>query len=265
MALACGLDPCTASWFHVSMKTVLLMLLSLTFSAMPGSVTHAAEPKTQKPFPLTTLSGTTYQNCRIVKVTPESITVMHDAGVTRVSFENLGEAWRRQFNYDPAKARAYAQEEADRANEAEAARQAASRRRQQEESQRMAELVAMEKRREAELTAIAILGPPIAPAPLPGDPTPQLGATPAVEDSGVPVLAPISGVHTPGSTYRTYSRDRYGDYHDGGWYPYLPVYGSGFGVYPVRPAYACPVPYARPAVRVTVPFRGGGGVIRVSR
>ncbi|HSI62566.1 MAG TPA: hypothetical protein VLE43_05590 [Candidatus Saccharimonadia bacterium] len=219
------------------MKTVLM--LALAFSAMLVSGAQAApeDEEAAKPFQLTTLTGDKYKNCRILKVTPEAMTVMHDAGVTKIGFDVLGEEWRTKFRYDPAKAEEFAKTQQQLAKEEAAKRQAAAEKRQVREEEQMDILVARERQRLAAEKAAAELGPPLAPAPLPGDATPNLGANTPVTpmEEVVPSLSPITQVYTPGAgTYRTYGRDRYG-------YLYS---GSGFYGYPYFPIYS--VPYCPP-------------------
>lgn len=218
------------------MKTVLMLTLALSALLISG-MQAAPEKETGKPFELTTLTGDKYTNCRILKVTPEAMTVMHDAGVSKISFENLSDEWRSKFRYDPAKAEEFAKAEELRAKEAAEKRELAMKKKQLREEEQMDILVARERQRLAAEKAAAELGPPLAPAPLPGDATPHLGAnaSAAPMEEIVPSLSPITQVYTPGAgTYRTYGRDRYG-------YLYS---GSGFYGYPYFPIYS--VPYCPP-------------------
>ena len=66
------------------------------------------------PFDLTTTLGEKFKNCRITKVTPEGLTIVHDRGVARLSFALLGDELKQQFDYDPATAREYAKAEQEK-------------------------------------------------------------------------------------------------------------------------------------------------------
>lgn len=248
------------------MKTVLMLTLALSAMLLTGAQA-APEEETGKPFQLTTLSGDKYKNCRILKVTPESMTVMHDAGVSKISFENLSDEWRTKFRYDSAKAEEYAKAEEQRVKEAVEKREIAMKKQQLREEEKMDILMARERQRLAAEKAAAELGPPLAPAALPGDATPQLGTTtsePAEEI--VPSLSPITQVYTPGAgTYRTYGRDRYSYLYSGFYgygYPYIPIYNN----VPICPPHHhhSGSSYVQPIIRGSFSV-GGNTVIRVNR
>jgi hypothetical protein len=92
------------------MKTTVLLAFILLNVVNP-SVSGGDE---QPPFELTTLLGETFQHCRILKATPEGITVSHDNGVSKIPFDNLNDEWKKKFHYSPEKARAFQKEEAAR-------------------------------------------------------------------------------------------------------------------------------------------------------
>src|SRR5438046_975889 len=97
--------------------SLLLALISLSATAL-----RAVDGEDQKPFELTTLLGETFHACRIIKATPEAITVAHDKGVTKVPFDNLRDEWKVLFHYTPAKAREFLKEEQQRLAAAEVKR-----------------------------------------------------------------------------------------------------------------------------------------------
>jgi hypothetical protein len=255
------------------MKTVLMLALALATMLASGVPALAQTPspavpdEEAKPLQIITLTGDKCKNCRIMKVTPEAMTVMHDAGVTKISFENLSDEWRTKFRYDAAKAEEYAKAEEQRARDETEKRQTALKKQQMREEEQMDILVARERQRLAAEKALAELGPPLAPAPLPGDTTPNLGmsGSDAVEEI-VPSLSPITQVYTPGAgTYRQFGRDRY-SYFDSGFYgfPFVPVYGGGSGFCPPSHHHSSGSSFVRPMVRDSFPM-GGRGVIRVNR
>ena len=56
---------------------------------------------------VTTLSGTTYREVRLVRVEPDGVTWTHATGACKVNFTDLPEAVRRTYHYDPKRAAAY--------------------------------------------------------------------------------------------------------------------------------------------------------------
>ncbi len=54
-----------------------------------------------------TRNGKSYQNCRVLKVSPDGVTFRHSNGIAKVLFVDMNEAAQEQFGYDPAKTRAY--------------------------------------------------------------------------------------------------------------------------------------------------------------
>lgn len=243
------------------MKTVLMLALG----AMLVSGVQASPEEEAKPFQLTTLTGDKYENCRILKVTPEAMTVMHDAGVSKIDFDILSDEWRTKFRYDPAKAEEYAKAEEQRAKDAAEKREAMIKKQQLREEEQMDILMARERQRLAEEKATAELGPPLAPAPLPGDATPHLGeaGSDSMEEV-VPSLSPITQVYTPGAgTYRTYGRDRYSYLYSGFYgYPYVPIF-TGPHCPPHHHRHSGSS-YGRPIIRGSFSV-GGNTVIRVNR
>jgi hypothetical protein len=260
-----GLDHDPQVWLACIMKTVLMLTLALSAMLLTGAQA-APEEEAGKPFQLTTLTGDKYKNCRILKVTPEAMTVMHDAGVSKISFEILSDEWRTKFRYDPAKAEEFAKVEEQRAKEAAEKREVAMKKQQLREEEQMDILMARERQRLAAEKATAELGPPLAPAPLPGDATPQLGTTGTSQpvEEVVPSLSPITQVYTPGAgTYRTYGRDRYSYLYSGFYgYPYFPIYNVP--ICPPHHHHHSGSSFAQPIIRGSVSV-GGNTVIRVNR
>jgi hypothetical protein len=228
------------------MKAILVLLVIM--SLMPA----LSAVDTSKPFDLTTTLGEKFQNCHITKVTPESITIVHDRGVAKLSFTLLGDEWKEQFEYDPAKAREYAQAE-DEKREATAAKRAQlERQRKLDENEQIAALAAADRQRaEADARLVkehedaikAASIPPTPLAPLPGDPTPNLGQLlpqPIMQtEVVVPTVTPLGDPYTPTKIRsRTYTYP--GGYYSGypyGYYPYQPVYGApGYGSYTPCPS-----------------------------
>lgn len=54
-----------------------------------------------------TIGGTVYTNVTWGTVTPATVTMFHNTGVSVVPIEKLPDEWQQRFNYDPQKAAAY--------------------------------------------------------------------------------------------------------------------------------------------------------------
>jgi hypothetical protein len=234
------------------MKTTLVLVVTMSLVATLGAL------DTSKPFSLTTLVGQKFKNCRITKATPEGITVVHDGGVARLSFAVLGDEWKQHFNYDPEKAREYAEVEEAKRKEVEAKVAEMKRKRAEAEEAQLAALAAAERRRlEAEAKAlqdhqnsVAAANAPLTPlAPLPGDATPNLGTAPPqpimYTEEVVPTVPPVGDPYSPGGRYRSRSyfySDGYLPF--GGYYPYQPIYGipnCGHHITPCPPSSSIPI------------------------
>lgn len=253
------------------MKFLLMTMLGLLML----SGVWAADTESQKPFDLTTLLGQTYKNCQIMKATPEALTIVHDSGVLKISFEQLGDEWKQKFNYDPVKAREFASAEEAKRKEIEATKKAMNEERERKESENITKLAEAEKKRLAE-EAVRVKEQAEASkaAPMVGPPANQVTAT---TEAVVPAFSPISQIYSPGTStsQRFIIRDGAGYYQSGystGYgsgttYVYPPVYGyppyyhGGYGPPPVRPI--CPTPIPTPNVSGTI--RIGNGVIRINR
>lgn len=246
------------------MKFLLMTILGLLM--MSGL--RAADNEEQKPFDLTTLLGQTYKNCHIMKATPEALTLVHDNGVSKVSFEQLSDEWKLKFNYNPAKAREFAIAEDAKRQEIEDKKKAMNAVRERKESEEIAKLAEAEKKRLAE-EAIRVKEQADAAkaAPFVGPPFNQVTST---TEAVVPAFAPISQVYSPGSStsQRFIIREGGGYYQSGGYgttYVYPPIYGypytGGYVCPPVIPI--CPHPVVRPNISGTI--RIGNGVININR
>lgn len=238
-----------------------------------------------KPFHLTTTLGETYKNCRIIKVTPEAITVVHDGGVAKVGFVILDDEWKKKFAYDPGKARAFAEAEQERAGEAAVKRAEQNRKRELREEEMLAELAAQERKRieaEARLAkeqadaARAASMPQTPLAALPGDPAPApVAQTPAPimqTEVVVPMVTPITDVYTP-TKIRSQNFILPEGYYYGGYAPYgfspygyyQPIYtypGTGYPIHG-HPGGICPPHVLRPGVSGTI--SSGGMSIQITR
>jgi hypothetical protein len=98
------------------MKLGHRLTLLLAFSAVLPFVAGAepSQADANAPLQLTTRGGDTYENCRIMKRTPEAVTILHDKGVTKINIATLGDEWREKFGYDTTKAAEFVKQEAVR-------------------------------------------------------------------------------------------------------------------------------------------------------
>ncbi len=218
------LDLRLASCLNKFMKTTVW----LVFILLSSTVLRALNGDNQKPFDLTTLLGETFQHCRIIKATPEGITVLHDGGVSKIPFENLNDDWKKLFNYSPDKSSAFQKEEAARRTLAEEKQRQAQKEYEQLQTKQLSAVATAENRRLQKLeeaiakqqveaaaaAAMAVVSQPGLMIPLPGDPTPYFNtgvmtsrtstvgsAHPTVQSTmevHVPATTPITQIYTPG-------------------------------------------------------------------
>ena len=241
------------------MKRIVLLLSLLL--AVPGL--KAADSKRT----ITTQSGKTFLNCKVVRVHPDGVSFTHQNGAAKIAFKDLPESLRREFRYDPKKA-------------AEYQRSQAALRKQQAERARLREIVMEERLMEAQmaeasyLAAAKSLHRPAGGAPgmslaLPGEALPKV-AQPTPSWLG----APITGTPLGGRAYTRSSYSYWGNYPagfgGGGFYPnagFAYPYGGGFGYgYAPVGAYVSPTIFRSwnvgSGVRVGVGISPFGGVLR---
>ncbi|TLD70572.1 hypothetical protein FEM03_12705 [Phragmitibacter flavus] len=199
------------------MKTALAMVLAILSQALPLSAEENQNPVEPSRFDISTLSGEIYKNSRLIKVTPADLTVMHDAGVAKIGFENLNPTWQQKFGYDPAKADAYREKIAIQNREAEDRRQQLSLQRERTERLAIAKIEAEERRLAAQSKDPAPL------APLPGEENRPLLPAPTTTVEIIPSAPPLGAVHDPGISTRNSSSRRWrsgdGIYSVDGYYP----------------------------------------------
>ncbi|MFT5466674.1 MAG: hypothetical protein ACI8UO_001774 [Verrucomicrobiales bacterium] len=88
---------------------------------------------------LTTLAGRTYLEARVTKVFPDGVIIFHSKGVAKVGYTNLPNDWQERFEFDPEKAKAFAEIEAKRKTAFEAWKRTAIAREQETELDRQLE------------------------------------------------------------------------------------------------------------------------------
>jgi hypothetical protein len=222
------------------MKTPLVVVLGILGLAMISKSEEAGSPAESGHFNISTLSGDTYKNSRLIKVTPADVTVMHDNGVARIDFENLSPAWQKKFTYDSAKARTHRQKMAALQREAEDRRRQLILQRERSERLAIAQIEANERR-------IATRNQePLPLAPLPGEENRPPPPAPSLAEEIIPTLPPLGPVYSPGiHTQTRNSRPwRYGDgiYQVDGYYP---PYLWNFPLHP-WPLFSPPVHHPHP-------------------
>ena len=94
------------------------MILAVAFQAVAQT--------TDKPADLTTTTGKTYKQARVFRVEPDGITYMYAGGMSKIPFTELPEAVRKQYNYDPAAAKAFSAQDDAQQSQLAAAGQAVS-------------------------------------------------------------------------------------------------------------------------------------------
>lgn len=130
---------------------------------------------------ISTLTGRTYRDCKIVNVHPDGVSFTHANGAAKVLFMDLSPEWRTRLGYDPVKAAAYQQEQEQRRQELAAIREEHDR--QRTEALLMAQQIELARLRGEEIQARAALEA-AAKAPPPNPPlVPEVTALGAVFDS----------------------------------------------------------------------------------
>lgn len=92
------------------MKALLLFVLALglassdALAAAPGD--HIAE--------ISTIRGTTFRKCVIVRIYPDGVSFTHSKGAAKIQFTDLESEWRDELGYDSKKAAAYQKDLAER-------------------------------------------------------------------------------------------------------------------------------------------------------
>lgn len=67
---------------------------------------------------LTTTTGRTYEQCRIVKMEPDGVSFRHEKGAGKILFKDLTKDLREHFDFDPVRAQAHEEKlKADKAKE----------------------------------------------------------------------------------------------------------------------------------------------------
>jgi rhodanese-related sulfurtransferase len=87
------------------MKSVLLCWLALTLCALADG----------EKFPSLKVNGKEYTDVIVQAVEPDSLKVMHSAGIAHIPYEDLPDEVKKLFVFDPAKAKKIREEKAKRA------------------------------------------------------------------------------------------------------------------------------------------------------
>lgn len=200
------------------------LLLALLLALTPA----AAAPKNYGT--ITSRSGKSFYDCKIVRVYPDGVGFTHKNGAAKLAFKELPASLQREFRYDPKAAAAYKREQ-------EAARKAEEKRRQQQEIVMSERLMEAQMAEASYLAAVqSVYRPSTAPSmslALPGEQLPKVGyQTPTW------VGTPITGSAIGGRDYRRGNYSYWGNYpigYGGGYFPaggYFPQYGYPYAGYP---------------------------------
>ncbi|MEN3944086.1 hypothetical protein WJU23_22480 [Prosthecobacter sp. SYSU 5D2] len=150
------------------MKAFTLLLLPLLAAASLQAAPIAR---------ISTLTGKTYTQCKIVKVHPDGVSFTHANGAAKVLFTDLSQEWRNRLGYDPEEAASYQYEQELRRKELAAIRREQDE--QRTEALLMAQQIELARLRGEEILARAALeaaakAPPPNPSIVPE--VPALGA-----------------------------------------------------------------------------------------
>ena len=145
------------------------LLLAAAIALPFAPVLHAqipAAPVSRAPAPATapdlvTRSGKEYKAARVFRVEPDGINYMFAGGMVKVAFEDLPEAVQKQYGYDPLKAKAFADQDAQTQAiaAAEAARQTAEYQKQLRAQQAQYASQVADAKRAAEIAATPLPSP----------------------------------------------------------------------------------------------------------
>jgi hypothetical protein len=91
---------------QIQMVSLNTRLASEQKSSAPAPLTTAppaSQPNSNNLGTIVTLTGSTYQNCLLLKVEPDGITFNHSQGITKVPFSFLTPDLQKRFGFDPQK------------------------------------------------------------------------------------------------------------------------------------------------------------------
>ncbi|MFN2542085.1 MAG: hypothetical protein ABR514_07965, partial [Chthoniobacterales bacterium] len=63
---------------------------------------------------IVTNNGTKYENATVTRIEPDGVTVSYAAGIVKIPFNELSRDLQQKYHYDPAAAKAYAVEDAQK-------------------------------------------------------------------------------------------------------------------------------------------------------
>lgn len=119
----------------------------------PPAVTSVSSQATDQ-VDITLRSGEVYRKCKVTRVEPDGITVMHAKGIAKLPFVSLPDEYQTKYNFDPANATAYAKATAKQHAQAWARQQEEQQRQQAEASQREQHDKAMKQAVDAKVKAL---------------------------------------------------------------------------------------------------------------
>lgn len=167
---------------------------------------------------ITTRTGQSFYDCKIVRVHPDGVAFTHRDGAAKIPFRELPESLRREFRYDPKAEAQYKQEQA-------------ALRKQEKAREKQREIAMQERLMEAQMAEASYLASantvyqPTSPTPLMATSLPGEPVTVAYQSPSW-VGSPIGGSAFGG---RGYGRSYWGGYPAYGGYGYGRGYGYGYG------------------------------------
>jgi hypothetical protein len=94
----------------LAMKTNSLLLVSFALGLCQPLLAKEDGPET---FTLVTTAGKKYEEARVVGVDADGVRIMHRDGAGKVAFADLSEEQRKKYGFDPHKASAFQQQQAE--------------------------------------------------------------------------------------------------------------------------------------------------------
>ncbi len=167
-------------------------------SNAPPAATSISTQATDK-VEITLRSGEVYRNCKVTRVEPDGITVMHAKGVAKLPFVSLPDEYQTMYKFDPASAATYAKAMAKQRAQAWARQQEEQQRQQAEANQREQEKKAMKQAVDAKGKALKSLAQRLqAGIATTADCKALVGCT---TNDVTAIMGSPDGTHLSGSTY----------------------------------------------------------------
>ncbi|MCO5045345.1 MAG: hypothetical protein M9935_08740 [Kiritimatiellae bacterium] len=91
------------------MAMIFCRAISAADSGQNSVPSTNAAPGKSEPLTITTRKGTTYENCRLLRVEPDGISYAHSRGIAKLLFSELPPEFAKRYGYNPQAARDYSE------------------------------------------------------------------------------------------------------------------------------------------------------------